>query len=449
MRRVFPLYALSGFISLGYQVAWFRICIDWFGSTNLTFALVVCNFIGGLGCGALLSQRITRLLAGRTGIGDKLRLYGLIELLVGVSALVTVAAEYLPADLWGSFPYHLNDGIWVQAIHYQIAQGAIAAISLFLPCLFMGVTFPLLCDIFRSIPRNGRLPSVLYAWNTIGACIGVLACQFILIPGIGHQPTFWLMAGLNILLGLYFLASGGAPASDEVADAACATFPSAGAPPRSGSALIACAALSGLLAGALEGDMFKRIDFIVVLSPGATMSFISFWAVLGIFLASIIVRHIERIRLAHIKGAYGLAALYYFALWRFSDELTYLVGNPPDVRGVHHFPVSLSQLFVYTGIYVLPSYLLDLPTPALRLQSTTGHRETPGAGLWSEYGGVLSRPDRLHSGGTPPEHLLLVEALSGLHGARRDYLGVRLRNFAPSRAWLIAVLACPLSPSPV
>ena len=122
--------------------------------------------------------------------------------------------------------------------------------------------------------------------------------------------------------------------------------------------------------------MFKRIDFIVVLSPGATMSFISFWAVLGIFLASIIVRHVERIRLAHIKGAYGLAALYYFALWRFSDELTYLVGNPPDVRGVHHFPVSLSQLFVYTGIYVLPSYLLIsllLPYVCNRLQGMGKH----------------------------------------------------------------------------
>ena len=159
MRRVFPLYALSGFISLGYQVAWFRIFIDWFGSTNLTFALVVCNFIGGLGCGALLSQRITRLLAGRTGIGDKLRLYGLIELLVGVSALLTVAAEYLPTDLWGSFPYHL--GRWnlgPERFATRLPKDLSPRISLFLPCLFMGATFPLLCDIFRSIPRNGQPP---------------------------------------------------------------------------------------------------------------------------------------------------------------------------------------------------------------------------------------------------------------------------------------------------
>ena len=376
MRRVFPLYALSGFISLGYQVAWFRIFVDWFGSTNLTFALVVCNFIGGLGCGALLSQRITRLLTDRTGIRDKLRLYGLIELLVGVSALLTVAVEYLPPDLWGSFPYHLNDGIWVQTIRYQVAQGAIATVSLFVPCLFMGVTFPLLCDLFRSIPRNGHLPSVLYAWNTVGACAGVPRLP--VHPDLGDRARANLLAAgrLEHTARIILPSHGGAPAGDEAANTASTTFPSAGVPPRPGSALIACAVLSGLLAGALEGDMFKRIDFIVVLSPGATMSFISFWAVLGIFLASIIVRHIKGIGLAHIKGAYILAALYYFALWQFSDELTYLVGNPPDVRGVHHFPVSLSQLFIYTGIYVLPSYLLIsllLPYVCNRLQGMGKH----------------------------------------------------------------------------
>ena len=379
MRRVFVLYALSGFISLGYQIAWFRIFADWFGSTNLTFALVVCNFIGGLGCGALLSERITRLLTAQTGIGDKLRLYGLLELLVGASVLLTVATEYLPADLWGTFPYHLNDGIWVQAIHYQIAQVAIAMICVLVPCLFMGVTFPLLCDTFRSTPRGGQFPAALYAWNTFGACSGVLTCQFILILSVGHKPTFWLMAGLNMLLGFYFLVRGGAPAVDESANTAHApphSQASEGMRPGSGSALIACAALSGLLAGALEGDLFKRIGFIVLLSPGATMSFISFWAVLGIFLASALVRRKERVRLVHIKIAYSLAALYHFAIWRFSDELTYLLGTWPERGDVHHFPVSLSQLFAYTGIYALPSYFLVsllLPYVCNRLQSTGKH----------------------------------------------------------------------------
>ena len=381
MQRVLYLYCLSGFISLGYQVTWFRIFVDWFGSTNLTFALVISNFVGGLGCGALLSDRICRLLSQHIGIKDKLRLYGLLELFVGISALLTVAAELLPADLWGSFPYRLSDGIWVQAVPYQIAQVTLAMLCVLVPCLFMGVTFPLLCDVFRTASgRTGaRFPSTLYAWNTLGACAGILACQFVLILWVGHQPTFWLMASMNILLGSYFLVRGRAPATDSSAHVAGATEPEreeTASQLSSDSVLIACAVLSGLLAGALQGDMFKRIGFIIVLSPGAMMSFISFWAVLGIFLASSIVRGAPWLRLWHIKLAYVLAACYYGVVWRYGDELTYLLSHRPATGEAHHFPVSLAQLFVYCGIFVLPSYLLTallFPYVCNRLQSRGRH----------------------------------------------------------------------------
>jgi predicted membrane-bound spermidine synthase len=69
MFRLFLLYAVSGFVSLGYQVAWFRIFTDWFGSTNLTFALVVCCFIGGLGFGALWSKPVANWI-GRCARGE-------------------------------------------------------------------------------------------------------------------------------------------------------------------------------------------------------------------------------------------------------------------------------------------------------------------------------------------------------------------------------------------
>ena len=371
LRRVYPLYCLSGFISLGYQVSWFRIFVDWFGSTNLTFALVVGNFIGGLSLGALLSERLTRAMSSRTGIVDKLRLYGVVELCAGTTALLTLAAELLPPDLWSGTPYQLKQGLWIQSLHYQAAQVAVAAVCVLVPCLFMGATFPLLCEALRSTAR--QVPASLYAWNTLGACAGVLASQFILLLWIGHRPSFWLMAGLNLILGTYFLARGGAPQPVPV-PARSRNGPQAEVP-QAGS-LIAAAALGGLVAGALEGDMFKRIGFIILLNPGATMSFISFWAVLGIFLASAFVRHVEGLRLLHIKAAYGLAAIYYLIVWRNSDELTYLLGGRPGFAEAHHFPVNLGQLFVYTGIYVLPSYLLVsllLPYACNRLQGMGKH----------------------------------------------------------------------------
>jgi MFS family permease len=58
-RPIHLLYTLSGLLSLAYQVVWFRIYVDRFGSSTLTFALVLCNFIAGLGLGALFSKRLS------------------------------------------------------------------------------------------------------------------------------------------------------------------------------------------------------------------------------------------------------------------------------------------------------------------------------------------------------------------------------------------------------
>lgn len=384
MIRVFLLYALSGFVSLGYQVAWFRIFTDWFGSTNLTFALVVCNFIGGLGLGALLSERITGGLAARLGLSDRLRLYGLLEILVSATALLTVLLAYIPADSWGAFPYALSDGIWVQNGVYRFSQVIIAAACVFIPCLFMGMTFPLICNIFVSVPAGDRFPAALYAWNTLGACTGVLACQFLLLPWIGHSMTFWIMAAVNLLLGGYFLATGGAPAADGLAHS---TERDAGAGSSVGRVgvivLLTCAALSGLLSGALEGDMFKRLSFAMQTVPGALMSIISFWAILAIFMASALVRISKRIRLVHIKIALIACVVSYAAGWYFMYPLLQALAKENFgwdllllAESFQLFPSSTFQLFYFVGIFVfVPYFLVSLLLPYVcnRIQARRKH----------------------------------------------------------------------------
>lgn len=63
MIRLYLGYAVSGFLSLGFQVIWFRLFTDRFGATSTSFLVVLVGFIGGLGVGALLSARVGRLLA--------------------------------------------------------------------------------------------------------------------------------------------------------------------------------------------------------------------------------------------------------------------------------------------------------------------------------------------------------------------------------------------------
>ena len=378
MRRVFLAYALSGFVALGYQVAWFRIFADLFGSTTLTFALVICNFIAGLGLGSLISRRFAAFCSRRLGSGDTLRIYGLVELLAAVAALLTLAAMALPAGIWGDFPYHLQDGIWVGTPLYALGKVALASLCLFLPCLFLGVTFPLLCSAFVDTPEGGRFPAALYGWNTLGACCGVLASQFLLLPWLGHSAMFVVMIGLNAAIGVLFLSLGGAPARGTAAAAVSA--PAVGPGP---GLLLTTATLSGLLAGALEGDLFKRIGLVVANSPGALGPAISFWAILGIFLASAFVWKVKRLRLTHIKVAFVVAAIYYVAAWYWmypvvtALEAVHAVPESAVLLfRVNTFPGSVGELFLFVGGCVfVPYFLVSLLLPYVcnQVQGGRGH----------------------------------------------------------------------------
>ena len=373
--RVYVLYGLSGFISLGYQVAWFRIFTDWFGATSLTFALVVTCFIGGLATGAVLSRRITRLVSSGLGLGDALRVYGLIEIAISLAALFTLLAGLIPADSWGTFPYQLKDGIWFPSLGYRASQLLIAASCVFLPCVLMGVTFPLLCEVFTRAPNGERFPSALYAWNTLGACIGVLACQFGLIVWLGHERMFASLVGVNALLGGFFLARGGAshiPVAAESTRARHLRLESEAIP----SSLLVFAVLSGALARSLEGDLFKRISFLLDFNSGATMPFISFWVIAAIFLASALVRLVPRLKLIHIKAAFALSVLYYAAVWVRRDEINLALTEPLRGAGAFIFPDSMASLLLFVGIYAFVPYLLIsllLPYVCNRIQGGQRH----------------------------------------------------------------------------
>jgi spermidine synthase len=366
MLRIFLAYALSGFVALGYQVVWFRLFPDWFGSTSLSFALVACNFIGGLGAGSLASRSITKWIARLAGIADALRLYGMIELLVAVAAALTLLAGHLPADLWGHFPYHVNGGIWVQDPGYRFGQLAVAVACVFAPCFLMGTTFPLLSRAFLDAPGGARFPAALYGWNTFGACAGVLACQFLLLPSIGHTATFWLMLGLNFAIAGFLLITGRGdlPVAALTPDSANPNVNQPSTPSAPNLALLlTCAVLSGLLAGALEGDMFKRVNLVVSTSPGALGPAISFWAILGIFLASTFVWRATRLRMLHIKIAFLAAAIYFYAAWWLMyPAVIHRLGSryrPIDAFGmINNFPDSLAELFVFVGGCIFVPYLL-------------------------------------------------------------------------------------------
>ncbi len=403
-RKVLALYGLSGLLSLGCQVVWFRMFADRYGATSFTFGLVVLCFIGGLGLGAWNGRRFGRWLTARTGLQSPLRLYGAMECLVAAGLLLSFLFQCIPLPAGGepySFPHAIDGGleVWRLKAVWKLIMGATALVVLTTPCFFMGTTFPLLCQAFS---RNARFPSELYAANTLGACLGVVACEFLLIAELGHQWTLVLLVALNAALGTFFLVGKAGEAPDErSADIPVRRMEARNDEARAQESArsdeqdvdrrpalplttaLALAGLSGLATGALEADLFQQMRFSgYVLSAG--MSFVSFWAILAIFLGSLTVRAAARLRLGWIRVGALLAPAAYVAAVLFRYELRdgiarrflpYELESAP-VRNPHYLDAGLTPLFLFSGVFVFPAfYLLSLILPWICNQlQAAGHR---------------------------------------------------------------------------
>ena len=127
------LLFLSGISALVYQVLWLRLLSLTFGVTIYAASTVLAAFMAGLAVGSFGAGR----LADRTR--HPLRLFGIVEILIGLIALVT------PAALAGVH------GVYA-GLFSQLAEGTVLAglvrfimpfVVLIVPTALMGATLPL------------------------------------------------------------------------------------------------------------------------------------------------------------------------------------------------------------------------------------------------------------------------------------------------------------------
>ena len=192
------LLLLSGFCGLVYQVLWLRLLALTFGVTVYAAAAVLASFMGGLALGSLVAGR----LVDRTR--HPLRLFGIVEILIGVCAAASPFILGGLQSLMITFAPSLPDSVAADTV----IRVAMAAVVLLIPTTLMGATMPVV--IKSSLTRSGGLGSrvgALYAANTTGAIVGTLAAGFYLIPRVGLSRAFLLAAGVNITVGLVALVA--------------------------------------------------------------------------------------------------------------------------------------------------------------------------------------------------------------------------------------------------
>ncbi|GAB4349364.1 MAG: fused MFS/spermidine synthase [Candidatus Abyssubacteria bacterium] len=197
LRIFYLLFFLSGMCALIYEIVWTRRLTLIFGVTVYSISTVLVAYMGGLACGSLWFGRLV------DQRKDPVRLYGWLEIGIGLSALL------LPLALAGlnpayRFVYHKTGAsVYVMSLVKFLLSVAV----LLVPTTLMGATLPVLTKfIVRRSDRSGAGIGSLYAVNTFGAVTGCFLAGFVLLGQIGMTGSERLAAFLNIFVGLIALA---------------------------------------------------------------------------------------------------------------------------------------------------------------------------------------------------------------------------------------------------
>jgi len=176
-RAVGALFFASGATALGLELVWSKQLSVLLGGTTAAVALVVALFMGGMAIGYGLGGRWA------SQARHPIRAYGRCELELaawGAGAVALVPA--VPAD-------------WPAVLAYA------ASAALILPCTVLaGATLSLLVAAARE--RGGFALGRLYALNSFGAVVGVLATGLVAIGALGLSGAGFAVAALGGLVGL-------------------------------------------------------------------------------------------------------------------------------------------------------------------------------------------------------------------------------------------------------
>ena len=184
-------FALSGAISMSYQVLWTRGYVIVLGSSTYSFTLILVSFLVGLSAGsALISALLSR-------IKRPLYVLGLTQAGLATSATLTFfVIDHLPELLFHRLRDSVSTANEIYAFNFMLV-----GLIVFIPTMLQGMSFPLVIRaLVTDRERSGAHVGRIYAVNTLGSIIGSFAAGFLLLPWLGLGGSIGVAIGLNFLL---------------------------------------------------------------------------------------------------------------------------------------------------------------------------------------------------------------------------------------------------------
>ncbi|MEN9675249.1 MAG: hypothetical protein RIS76_1145 [Verrucomicrobiota bacterium] len=191
------LFALSGAAGLGLQLTWTRRLTLGLGHEIPATLGVLTTFMLGLAAGAWLFDR----LAPRG-----LRPAVSCALLEAATAVASMATLWIIPGL-AALSWQLAGPAPGRGLHWTLSF-LLPAVALLPATLAMGATLPAMERWISTLQADERRVAPLYAANTLGAVLGVVAAVWILQPWLGLRGTTLAFAAMNALCALGFWRAG-------------------------------------------------------------------------------------------------------------------------------------------------------------------------------------------------------------------------------------------------
>ncbi|HEV8415606.1 MAG TPA: fused MFS/spermidine synthase [Bryobacteraceae bacterium] len=191
---VYIAIALSGLCALGAEAIWTRTLSLLFGASVYTFSIILAVFLTGLGIGSAIGSLLCRSLTRpRFALG-------------WCQLLLAAAIAWTAYSISASLPYwpidpSISSNIWFN-FELDLARASWALLP---ATLLWGASFPLALAAASDQQESSRLFARIYAANTVGAILGALGANLLLVAWIGSQRTEQVLIALSIVSGLVLL----------------------------------------------------------------------------------------------------------------------------------------------------------------------------------------------------------------------------------------------------
>jgi spermidine synthase len=198
-RLVLLTFAISGFVSFGLEIIWFRMLILLFRPTTYAFTVMLATVLAGIALGSWISTPFT----SRRRL-NPLAALAVLEVLLALAAVLSMVLIGQANGIYmGSGPLFAGG-----PLAYFGPMVVTSIVAIFPAALLMGMAFPIGIDLWVSQVDHrhaGERIGIIYAVNVAGAVAGSLMTGFVLLPAVGSRTSLLLTCVLSLAAGLLLL----------------------------------------------------------------------------------------------------------------------------------------------------------------------------------------------------------------------------------------------------